>query len=463
MNPFYHPVFLANTLHYYFSEITRPFSSTREALTKYAERHFRQIIRYSWKVPFYNERYSALGLTRHQVNGFKDLVKLPIITKDDLRKNAPDRILPPGFRKDRAHLFTTSGSTGEPVAIYKDYLTVVRGQIIGMRMYKANGINWRKHRIAHIGDFGIPGSYDEECLKGFSYRNLKTFFDFSNVRLISFKKQGNDIMQELDTFQPDVVYTDPHVLRELATMKAAGLGQHISPQWFISNGATLDSHLRRYVEEVFGGRIIDNFGSSEGGAIAFQCREGNYHFNSDLVYVEAVDEEDCPVGMNVEGRLALTRLYGKGTPIIRYTGMNDILVLTERQCTCGLNLPLIEKIIGRKLSPIVLANGRTVSGFPFIQIPYEVMKSLGTDKIKQFQILQKTRGEIEVLIVVDETLRYIGPSLDIVLKELQDAFHREAAGGLHISIREIKEIPKRRAREYPPLIKSLIKLNDSKK
>jgi phenylacetate-CoA ligase len=385
---------------------------------------------------------------------------LPIITKDDLRRNAPDRIIPPGFRKDRAHLFTTSGSTGEPVTIYKDYLTVVRGQIIGMRMYKANGINWRKHRIAHIGDFGIPGSYDEECLKGFSYRNLKTFFDFSNVRLISFKTQGKDIMQELDAFQPDVIYTDPHVLRELATMKAAGLGEHISPQWFISNGATLNPHLRTYVEEVFGGRIIDNFGSSEGGAIAFQCPEGNYHFNSDIVHIEVIDEEGCPVGMNMEGRLALTRLYGKGTPIIRYTGMNDILVLTERHCTCGLNLPLIEKIIGRRLSPIVLANGRNVSGFSFIQIPYEVMKSLRTDKIKQFQILQKKPGEIEVLIVVDESLRDIGPPLGILFQELQKAFHREAAGDLKISVRETKEIPKRRAREYPPLIKSLISDND---
>jgi phenylacetate-CoA ligase len=211
---------------------------------------------------------------------------------------------------------------------------------------------------------------------------------------------------------------------------------------------------------VFGGRIIDNFGSSEGGAIAFQCPEGNYHFNSDLVHIEVIDEEGCPVGMNVEGRLALTRLYGKGTPIIRYTGMNDILALTEEHCTCGLNLPLIEKIIGRRLNPIVLANGRNVSGFSFIQIPYEVMKSLGTDKIKQFQILQKKHGEIEVLIVVDELLRDIGPSLDILFQALLKAFHREAAGGLEISVRETKEIPKRRAREYPPLIKSLISDND---
>ena len=460
MNPFYHPVFLANTLRYYLSEINRPFTSTAETLNKYSERQFQKIIHYSLKVPLYKERYCALNVPLHQVNSLRDIVMLPIITKDDLRKNAPDRIIPPGFRKNQAHLFTSSGSTGEPVAIYKDYLTVLRGQIIGLRMYKANGINWRKHRIVHIGDFDIPGSYDEECLKNFFYKNLGTFFNFNNVRLISFKAQGKDIMQELNSFRPDVIYTDPHILRELAVLKTSGLGEYVSPHWFISNGATLNPPLRTFVEEVFGGKIIDNFGSSEGGAIAFQCPQGNYHFNSDLVHIEVIDEENCPVGMHVEGRLALTRLYGKGTPIIRYTGMNDILVLTERRCTCGLNLPLIEKIVGRRLSPIVLANGRTLSGFSFIQIPYMVMKSLGTDKIKQFQILQKKRGEIDVLIVIDESLRYIGPSLDILYQELQRAFRKEAGNGLEVSIREIKEIPKRRAREYPPLIKSYININD---
>jgi phenylacetate-CoA ligase len=441
------------------TDINRPFKYPCARLNHYADTSFKKIIQYAGNVPFYQYKYQKEGISRNLVRGLSNIEMFPYVSKDDLRKNFPDGIVPHGFDKNNAHLFTTSGSTGEPVSIYKDHLTVVRGQIIGIRMYKANGIDWKHDRIAMIGDFGVQGSYDEECVKRFSYRYLNNFLNFSNMKLISFKEEPKNIMNELNDFRPFVIYTDPDVLKDLATLKNKGIGDNVSPKLCVSHGSSLNPYTRKYVEEIFNCRIIDNFGSSEGGAIAFQCKKGNYHINSDLVHLEVINDEEELLRYDEEGRLVITRLYGRGTPIIRYTGMNDILILSEKKCDCGLNTQLIEKIKGRKINPIILSNGERVSGFAFIQIPYQVMKKLNTDKIKQFQIVQKKIGQIEVFVVIDEELRETPPDSELLFCELQKSFHNEVGKNLEITIKEIKEIKKRRAREYPPLIKSYIKEN----
>lgn len=459
MNPFFNPIFLSQTIKNYLTDINRPFKYSNEKLNNYADKSFKKIVNYSFKVPCYRNKYQEEGISKNLLEGISNIGILPFLSKDDLRKNFPVGIIPYGFNKNKAHLFTTSGSTGEPVSIYKDHLTVIRGQIIGLRMYKANGIDWKNDRIAIIGDFGVQGSYDEECVKRFSQRYLRNFFDFSNVKLISFKEESKKIMNELNDFRPFLIYTDPDVLKDLATLKNEGYGNNVSPKLFVSHGSSLNQYIRKYVEEIFNGRIIDNFGSSEGGAIAFQCKKGNYHINSDLVYLEVINDEGDLLGYNEEGRLVITRLYGKGTPIIRYTGMNDILVSSEKKCDCGLNTQLIEKIKGRKINPIILSNGDSISGFAFIQIPYQVMKRLGTDKIKQFQIVQKNIGEIKILIVINEELRDTYPPNEILFDELKKEIHKEVGKKLEIIISETKEIKKERAREYPPLIKSYVKDN----
>jgi len=78
--------------------------------------------------------------------------------------------------------------------------------------------------------------------------------------------------------------------------------------------------------------------------------------DADFFHLEAVDECFEPVSPGERGRLVITRLWGNGTPIIRYTGMEDWITLGNGEsCSCGLKSPIFGKPVeGRILSNIQL-------------------------------------------------------------------------------------------------------------
>ena len=52
-----------------------------------------------------------------------------------------------------------------------------------------------------------------------------------------------------------------------------------------------------------------------------------------------------------------------------------------------------------------------------------------TDKIHQFQIIQHSIKEIDILIVIDENLRHVGPKVDEIFKEIKWEFDSDPKYG----------------------------------
>jgi hypothetical protein len=75
-------------------------------------------------------------------------------------------------------------------------------------------------------------------------------------------------------------------------------------------------------------------------------------------------------------------------------------------------------------------------------IPAKVMDYFGTYKIKQFQIIQHKVDEIEVLIVIDDKLRNVGPSVEKILDELKKRFSEKINSSIKVSVNEVDEIKK---------------------
>ena len=449
MNPFLNPVTLLKTAKYYLTDINRIWKYNEKKIEAYREKNFKRILRLAMRTPMYQEKYKGIDVSKITLN---EIEKLPILTKQDLRKYFPHGIIPNGFNIKKAHVVSTSGSTGQPVSIYTDFFTIIRALMGFVREIREYGINWRKDRMSIIADL-TPRAIEEAYL----VRGIP--FKFKNMQILHVGEDVEKLIEKIDAFKPKFIGGYPGVLRAIAILKRKGYGKNIEPEVIASSGAVLDEYTKKYIEEAFNARVFDVYGSTEGGPIAFECRKGNYHIHYDMVHVEFLDENGQPVEYGKAGQIVVTKLYGNATPIIRYNGMNDFVIPIAAKCSCGINSPLIEKVAGRKADSIILPSGKIIPPSSITGIPAKVMEKMDTNKILQFQILQKSKDKVEILVVIDDELRNVGPSVEEIFIELKKKFEERFRGEIEVEIKEVKEIEKPSNLDTPPpVVTSMVRM-----
>ena len=448
MNPFLNPVTLARVAKYYLTDVNRIWTYDWEKLEEYREKQFRRILKLVMKTPMYREKYKGIDVSKITL---QNIDELPILTKADIRKHFPDGVVPENFDRRKGYVVSTSGSTGQPVSIYTDSSAIAKSLVAFVREINQFGIGWRD-RMSVIVDLTPSAIEEAYMVKGLPLK-------FKNLQVLHVGENVEKMIEKIDAFNPKFIGGYPGVLRALAVLKKKGYGKNIEPEYIASSGAVLDDYTRKYIEEAFNTKVFDVYGSTEGGPIAFECRKGNYHIHYDMVHLEFLDEDMKPVKYGEPGRIIVTKLYGTATPIIRYDGLNDFVIPLANKCNCGINSPLIEKIGGRKADSIVLPSGQIIPPSSITGIPAKVMEKMGTRKILQFQIIQKSENEVDVLVVIDEDLRNVGPDVDSIFRELKKKFEERFNGELNVEIKEVEEIEKPEHLDTPPpVVTSMVRM-----
>jgi phenylacetate-CoA ligase len=439
VNPLLNPKNSLPLVKAYFMDSGRQKNYSYKQMEKYRDKALKKIVKYAYTIPMYHDKYRQNGIHPSDIKGIRDIEKLPMISKNDLRENYPNRLLPIGYNKDKAFVICTGGTTGKSVSIYTDIFTM--GKLVGlaMREVKPFGLNIRKSRSVHIGNF------NENRMDLVSQQNLlkpvKSFISF-NILNIDVNTPAKEIIEKLDSFKPDIILSYPAVLQHLAYIMRKGYGKNIKPKVLYCGGAMLDDYTRRYVQDTFGCPLLNTYQAVEAqGIIATECTHGTWHVHHDFYNVEVIDANGELVDPGKRGHLLLTRLFGRGTPIIRYNGMDDwVKILPYQECECGLSTPVIKDgVEGRKRANIVLPDGKVFppGAFCFIE---PVLVKHNTYKVKQYQVIQKKIDEIEVLLVIDESLRNEGVSVDQIKKEILEIYQKKAGSGVNISVIEVEEI-----------------------
>ena len=430
MNPFLNPLTLARVAKYYLTDVGRAWKS-REAIERYRRKAFRRVLKYAMKVPMYREKYKGIDIDSITIDKIE---KLPIITKEDIRKNFPHGIVPPNFDFKKAHMVSTSGSTGQPTSIYTDFYTIIKALMGFVREIKEYGINWRKDRMTIIADL-TAGSAEEAYLNRTAVPNLKPFFKLDNMQLLHVGDDAEKMIAKINQFKPKFIGGYPGILRALAILKKKGYGEDIEPEIIASSGAVLDEYTKKYIENAFNARIYDVYGSTEAGPIAFECRRGNYHIHWDMVHVEVLDDDLMPVDYGKAGHIVVTKLYGNATPIIRYNGLNDFIIPLDEDCECGINTPLIGRIAGRKADSIIMPSGKIIPPLSFTGIPAKVMEKYNSRLISQFQIVQESYDRINIYLVMEED-----ENKERIKEDIKKEYEKRVEEGVEINVIEVKGI-----------------------
>src|SRR5260370_42214848 len=173
------------------------------------------------------------------------------------------------------------------------------------------------------------------------------------------------------------------------------------------------------------------------------------HVNADSVYVEIMcaDEPGAltrPGRPGESGSVIVTDLTNRAMPIIRYQ-VGDVAAMTDRACSCGRGLPLLERLEGREADYVVTQAGELISGISLTE-----NFALHVPGLAQLQIVQETVQRFVFRIVRGpefgpDSLRRIGELVaerfgpDVAFEcEYVDAIPQEASGKYRFCISRVE-------------------------
>jgi phenylacetate-CoA ligase len=138
----------------------------------------------------------------------------------------------------------------------------------------------------------------------------------------------------------------PSFLHALLT-KARELGTPLSFEAAFVIAEMLPESLRTEIQEGFGVRVLQGYGTADLGCLAYECPEkGGWHVHPEAI-VEVLDlETGKPAGPGQPGEVVGT-LFDVAYPLLRF-GTGDLSSLgPEERCGCGRTTPKLLGLLGR--------------------------------------------------------------------------------------------------------------------
>ncbi len=293
---------------------------------------------------------------------------------------------------DKYMVFTTSGSTGNPLVALCDSTTNnVMGGINVVRSFarKEDMKSFILRGGKSIGVFATGGFYlGNSSVRA---RQLMMPWKKNKMAVTSALLPTEQIVAELNKFQPAMLGGYPSNLELLIEEQKSGR-LNIHPVLIMTGGEYLSEKLRKSLSETFGCYVQTSYSCTEGGSIACECTEQHFHINDDWVIVEPVDKDNNPVPDGVQAdKILLTNLFNYTQPFIRYE-VTDRVVMHREPCACG-NLSPWLTLEGRTDDVVYLTQDNKETGVPPLAI-YATLKEVHS--IKKFQVLAYQGNKMEL-------------------------------------------------------------------
>lgn len=389
-------------------------------LEKIQKNRFEDFVKNSLKnSKFYQKTLSDIN----NPEKIENLHKLPIVSKEELRKNIHEVYID---SNEKMEISKTGGTTGKSLSV---------------KYTQRNA----QERFAMLDDFRSRFGYElgkkTAWFSGkslLSKRDLKKKIFWKNdywykVKYYSTFHIKDEYLkyyvEDLIKYKPEYLVGFPSTMLEIANygIKNGYEFPIDTIKAIFPTAESITEETRFIIEEFFNSRIFNQYASSEGAPFIIECIKGNLHVELQSGVFEVLDDNN---NLSLNGRLVLTSFTTEGTPLIRYD-IGDRLILEEKEkkCTCGNQNPLVKEILGR-IDDFIYSpeNGKINLG--------NISNTLkDTQGIVKFQAIQNELNEVILNIVVDQ---------DVYNKSIETKFinnWRERVGQLMIiNIRYVDDI-----------------------
>jgi phenylacetate-CoA ligase len=264
-----------------------------------------------------------------------------LVERSQLRP-AFDELLQSG-PPDRVEHRRTSGSTATPYSFVKDKEMTGWMDAAMWAVYRWHGIE-PGDRQARF--WGVPLN------AGKRYRRAVMDRALNRRRLSAFAinpDRSVRFFHEMRRFKPSHAYGYPNLLNEFAEhCQAAGLdGTALGLRAVICTGEMLAPPVRLRLADFFGCRIVNEYGCTESGIVAFECEFGTSHQIPVAVLPEVVGPSGAPAAHDEPGEVVVTDLFGSILPLLRYRLQDVASGGSPSDCGCGRALQVLQVTQGR--------------------------------------------------------------------------------------------------------------------
>ncbi len=301
-----------------------------------------QLKRLKWQVKrcyegseFYRERFDKIGLKPEDIKTLDDIVKIPPVTKDELRE---EQLNHPPFgrfvvapREDWRELHPSTGTTGIPV------------NTIWTQRDIENITEWTARTL---WTFGVrPGDIIQNSFSyGLWVAGMSCHYGAERIGCFVLPIGATMTERQIEYFQRPgstvLLATPSYALYLAEKLRQKGISPEQIPLRIGCFGGEAGAEVpasRKKIEEGLGIDCYDYYGLAEiGPTCASECREkAGIHWVEDHILVEVVNKDTgqrCAPGEI--GVLVLTHLTKEATPMLRYW-TNDYARLTFEKCACG--------------------------------------------------------------------------------------------------------------------------------
>ncbi len=324
--------------------------------------------------PFYRAQMKALGLEPGDIKTLDDLQSLPFTTDEDLKSGYPLPLLSVP-EADVVRIHGSSGTTGK-----RKILTYTQNDIdvwkdMFARCYELAGLT-REDRVQICVGYGLwtAGAGFQLGCEHFGAMTLPVGPGLLEIQLQMLTDLKSTCLCSTASM---ALLMGEEVLKH-------GLTEQIALKKAIFGAETHTPKMRKQFEDSLGlEHSFDILGMTElyGPGTGLECmaHEG-IHYWSDIYIMEIIDPDTLePVAPGEIGEMVVTSLKKEASPLIRYR-THDLTRFIPGTCSCGVNMPRVDKIIGRSDDMFIFRGvniypgqiGSVLEGFHDLSAEYKI-------------------------------------------------------------------------------------------
>ena len=392
----------------------REFSKMKE-LVEYAYSH----------VSFYKKFYDEHHFHPSMLKSIEDWDSVPIIEKDIVRFKTQS-LLSDQYQFSDLKQFSTSGSTGTPLKVFKEKNIPV--EVMGWRALYW----WNLSPAADMAKLhrNAPTTMLAKLKNKLLWWPTKRVFLNSSTLITD--KMISDFLKKINSSNICWIQGYSSSIESVADyiIKHRLQTPSIKMVWWTS--APLTQMIRKKIENAYGCNVMDQYGCNEMWNIAIQKKEEPYlTVCTDFVHVDVVDMNGKNLSTNKKGDILITDLNCKAFPLIKYRlGDKGSFAMTSIESNDG--YPKLNFIDGRTSDNIIFPNGKKIDG-----VYLTAICDVCPDVISSYQVYQYSDYSVSLRIVLKD-----GISKDhIEIKKIYEGLGNIIKDNIPYRIEFLKSIP----------------------
>jgi len=348
---------------------------SRRSVLEFQERMMRRAIRWAYlRVPYYRRLFDGAGVGPGDIRAPEDLRKLPTTSKQAVKDQSLESVLVSGLDRRCLEKTTTTGSTGEPMTLWRTRSDALLYFALRWRVMRSLGI-----RPSDLMARVAPRGTEEMPL---SWRLLQRAGVY-RTRPIHILEPPQAIARVVRDARPDILTGDSGVIARISREFVPADSNGHPLRFLVTGSEVLTPNMREDIRRAFERPVYDTYAAEEFSVLAWECRTtGLYHVADDSVILEVL-KDGRPAGPGETGETIVTGLLFRAMPFIRYR-LGDQVRRGPDPCPCGAPFSTLESITGRMTDYLIFPGGREVYASSMAYVFHK-----RADWIRQYEVDQE--------------------------------------------------------------------------